>query len=104
MKTYRIHPLAGIVALADEAEQTALTEDIRANGLQDTIVLWNGEVVDGRCRLKAWQIIGLEALIEINHAKGSDAANSPCAAPAKQSRRRWAELPKPARRGRLCLR
>ncbi len=52
--TYDIHDLAGIVALAGEAEQIALTEDIRANGLQDDIVLWDdgtGEkVVDGRCR------------------------------------------------------
>jgi len=52
--TYEIHELAGIVALASEAEQLALTEDIRANGLQDDIVLWDdgtGEkVVDGRCR------------------------------------------------------
>jgi len=51
---YEIHELAGIVALASEAEQLALTEDIRANGLQDDIVLWDdgtGEkVVDGRCR------------------------------------------------------
>lgn len=51
---YEIHELAGIVALASEAEQMALTEDIRANGLQDDIVLWDdgtgNKVVDGRCR------------------------------------------------------
>lgn len=51
---YEIHELAGIVALAGEAEQMALTEDVRTNGLQEDIVLWDdgtGEkVVDGRCR------------------------------------------------------
>jgi len=42
--------LAGIVPMASSAEQAALTEDIRANGLREPIVLWKGKIIDGRCR------------------------------------------------------
>ena len=62
--TYEIHDLAGIVALAGEAEQMALTEDVRTNGLQEDIVLWDdgsgAKVVDGRCRQVACIATGTE--------------------------------------------
>lgn len=45
--------LAGLVPMADEVEQAVLTRDIADNGQQDPIVLWQGKVVDGRCRQKA---------------------------------------------------
>ena len=47
------HKLAGLVPMASEAEQASLTADIIANGLRDPVVLWRGEIVDGRCRQKA---------------------------------------------------
>ena len=54
--------LAGLVPMAMEAEQLALTEDIRANGLRDAIVLWKGEVVDGRCRQTALVSLGMRII------------------------------------------
>jgi uncharacterized protein YnzC (UPF0291/DUF896 family) len=47
---YDIHPLANIVAMAGEREQTALTQDILRNGQNEPAVLWRGKIVDGRCR------------------------------------------------------
>lgn len=45
--------LAGIVPMALQDEQTALLNDIAANGQREPILLWKGKVVDGRCRQKA---------------------------------------------------
>jgi hypothetical protein len=45
--------LAGLVPLALQSEQVALTQDIAANGQKEPIILWKGEVIDGRCRQKA---------------------------------------------------
>ncbi len=53
IKTYEVHEYAALVPLASNAEQTALNEDIKTNGLRDPIVLWKGKVIDGRCRQKA---------------------------------------------------
>jgi hypothetical protein len=47
------HALAGLVPMASEAEQASLTADIKINGLREPVVLWRGEIVDGRCRQKA---------------------------------------------------
>jgi hypothetical protein len=45
--------LAGIVPMAITVEQEALTTNIKENGLREPVVLWRGEIVDGRCRQKA---------------------------------------------------
>ena len=52
-KALPIHEYAGLVPMASEKEQVALTIDIKANGLREPILLWRGEVVDGRCRMKS---------------------------------------------------
>lgn len=57
---YEIDELAGIVPLAVEAEQIALTEDIRVNGQREPAVLWRGKIVDGRCRQIACKELGRE--------------------------------------------
>lgn len=57
---YPIDELAGIVAMADEKEQLALTEDIKKNGQQEPAVLWQGRIVDGRCRQLACITLGLK--------------------------------------------
>ena len=49
--------MAGLVPMASEADQVALNDDIAENGQKDPIVLWRGEIVDGRCRQKALQLI-----------------------------------------------
>jgi len=48
--------MAGLVPMASEREQSALTDDISNNGLKEPIVLWRGEIVDGRCRQLACTI------------------------------------------------
>jgi hypothetical protein len=51
IKTYPVNDeLAGIVPMPSRIELDALTADIRDKGLVDPIVLWRGQVVDGRCR------------------------------------------------------
>ena len=54
--------LAGLVPMANEAEQAVLTADIKENEQQDPIVLWRGEVVDGRCRQKALTMLNKHIL------------------------------------------
>ncbi len=51
--------LAGIVPMAIPAEQEALTRDIMENGLKDPVVLWQGKIVDGRCRQLACTLAGV---------------------------------------------
>jgi len=53
IKTYEIHEFAALVPMASEAEQVALNEDIKDNGLREPIILWQGKIVDGRCRQQA---------------------------------------------------
>ena len=54
--------LAGLVPMASDAEQAVLMADIRDNEQRDAIVLWRGEVVDGRCRQKALTTLGKHIL------------------------------------------
>ncbi len=56
------HKLAGIVPMALESEQVALTEDIAANGQREPILLWQGKIVDGRCRQTALASLKLPIL------------------------------------------
>jgi ParB-like nuclease domain len=55
------HPLADIFPLLDEDGLRALAEDIRANGLREPIVLYEGQILDGRCRYRACEIAGVVA-------------------------------------------
>lgn len=66
IKTYEIEEeLAGLVPMAGEAEQIVLTNEIRDEGsLLIPIVLWRGKIVDGRCRQKSCEILGIE--MEVN--------------------------------------
>jgi len=62
MKTYKVNEeLAGLVPMAVPSEQIALNNDIASNGLNQPIVLWRDEIVDGRCR----QIACVQANVEI---------------------------------------
>lgn len=54
--------LAGLVPMATAEEQAALTADIRANQQRDPIILWNKEVIDGRCRQQALVLLGYNIL------------------------------------------
>jgi hypothetical protein len=57
---YEVDDLAGLVPLAAEKEQLALTNDIAKNGQQEAAVLWQNKLVDGRCRQLACHALGIE--------------------------------------------
>lgn len=54
--------LAGVVPMALPFEQTALTVDIDTNGQMEPVVLWQGAVVDGRCRQQALTALGKDII------------------------------------------
>ena len=55
-----IHPAADIFPMMPEAALDELADDIKANGLQHPIVRHDGQVIDGRNRLKACQKAGVK--------------------------------------------
>ncbi len=50
---YPFHPLANEYPLMGEAELERLADSIRENGLLYKVIVWNGQVIDGRNRLLA---------------------------------------------------
>ncbi|MCU0690330.1 MAG: ParB N-terminal domain-containing protein [Polyangiaceae bacterium] len=57
---YEDHPASELFPLMDNVALAALIRDIKANGLQEPIVLWEGKILDGRNRLKACERAGVE--------------------------------------------
>lgn len=51
--TYEIHPLAHLLPAMRDDEFAELKEDIAANGLRESIKLYEGRVLDGRHRYRA---------------------------------------------------
>ena len=60
MGPLEVHPAAGLFPLLEGDELQDLAEDIRKNGLDQSIVLHEGKVLDGRNRLRACEIAGVE--------------------------------------------
>lgn len=57
LKVYDFHPLATIFPPLEESAFNALVEDIKANGQQEPIVLFEDKILDGRNRARAcWQL------------------------------------------------
>lgn len=61
----RVHPLADLFPMLDERELGALADDIKANGLRESIkVTADGTLVEGRNRLEACELAGVEPRFE----------------------------------------
>lgn len=58
--TYELHPLCTLFPRMGEAEFASLVRDIRANGLQQPIVLSDGMILDGGNRYRACVEAGIE--------------------------------------------
>src|SRR5690348_7335436 len=53
------HPLADIFPMMPDADFALLVEDIKANGLYDPIITFEGQILDGRHRFKACRAAGV---------------------------------------------
>ena len=53
-----VHPAAALFPMLDERELAELASDIQANGLVSPIVVKDGEILDGRNRLRACELAG----------------------------------------------
>ena len=58
------HPVARLFPDMDADEFACLKLDIRDNGQKVPILLWQGQLIDGRHRLKACQELGIEPRVE----------------------------------------
>lgn len=69
--SYPLHPAAALFPAMDEAAFAALVADIAAHGQREPILILDGQVIDGRHRLRACEQLGLEPLVrEISAADG----------------------------------
>lgn len=55
-----VHPVCDIFPMFAEADLMALAADIEAHGLLEPIVTFRGQLIDGRNRLAACELIGME--------------------------------------------
>ena len=58
--TYPVHPAATLFPMMDEVALQALADDIREHGQREPVILFNGAVLDGRNRLRACELAGVE--------------------------------------------
>lgn len=57
---YESHPIADALPLMDDRALHNLAEDIKQRGLRRKIVLWEGKILDGRCRGIACEMAKVE--------------------------------------------
>lgn len=67
---YVVHPAADLFPMMTDEELTALTEDIKNNGLIDPIILHEGQILDGRNRFRACEIAGVEPRFQRSELNG----------------------------------
>lgn len=65
------HEYANLFPMMGENEIQTLSKDIKENGLQESIILFENEILDGRNRYKACEIAGVKPIME--QYEGDDA-------------------------------
>ena len=70
----KFHPAASIFPLFEDDELQSLADSIRDNGLKESVKLHDGLVIDGRNRLAACRMAGVEPRFETVDVNGSPAA------------------------------
>ena len=58
------HPIADVFPLMSDEEFTALCQDIKANGLAEPIITYEGRILDGRNRFRACKAVGVTSWME----------------------------------------
>jgi N6-adenosine-specific RNA methylase IME4 len=71
--TLPFHPLANLFPLIEGEEFEALVADIKANGLRETISVWEGLILDGRNRARACEAADVAPRYEAFAGEASDA-------------------------------
>ena len=69
---YPLHPAAELFPVMDEVAFAALVADIAAQGQREPILILDGQVIDGRHRLRACEQLGLEPLVRQVSADDGD--------------------------------
>jgi hypothetical protein len=59
MSEYTNHPAAELFPMMDSDELEKLANDVRENGLLEPVVLYHGQILDGRNRLAACELAGV---------------------------------------------
>ena len=60
LNDFPIHPAAELFPMMSETEFQEMKEDIRLHGQSDDILMWNGQLLDGRNRLRACTELGIK--------------------------------------------
>lgn len=63
MSEYKIHPIAALFPMLEGDDLQKLADDIKDNGQRMGILRWNGLIIDGRNRLAACTLAGVEPII-----------------------------------------
>lgn len=70
--SYSLHPAAEIFPVMDETAFAAQVADIAAHGQREPILLLDGQVIDGRHRLRACEQLGIEPVVREVDAAEAD--------------------------------
>jgi ParB-like chromosome segregation protein Spo0J len=65
--TIKFHPAAEFFPPMAGAEFDELVADIKANGLKESIVLYDGKLLDGRNRARACKALGIPVTVQEHH-------------------------------------